>query len=159
MGLQAMTDFMKPEVRSQVMSRIRSKNTRQEVWLRKGLFAEGFRYRLHRTDLPGKPDIVLPRYGAAIFVHGCFWHGHDCHLFRMPASRTEFWRAKIEANRERDDRNIRELRERGWRVLVVWECAGRGRHRFEPRLLVTKISLWIWYGSEYANISSFGGPG
>jgi DNA mismatch endonuclease (patch repair protein) len=97
--------------------------------LRHGLHARGLRYRLHRKDLPGRPDLVFPRYRAAILVHGCLWHGHDCPLFKWPATRREFWQAKIEGNRARDARDLAGLAAAGWRVLVVWECALKGPAR------------------------------
>lgn len=125
------------------MSGIRSKNTRIEVSLRKALFARGFRYRINDARLPGKPDIVLPRYRAVVFVHGCFWHGHDCALFRMPASNTDFWRAKIDANRVRDERACGELAALGWRVAVVWECALRGRTRLADGVAACMLSGWL----------------
>ncbi|WP_236886441.1 very short patch repair endonuclease [Dyella thiooxydans] len=106
------------------MSRIRGKHTRPEMQIRKLLWHAGFRYRLHGPKLPGRPDVVLPRWRAVILVHGCFWHYHEgCVLFRLPATRTEFWLNKLSGNRERDRRSIRELQERGWRVAIVWECA------------------------------------
>lgn len=112
------------------MRAIRSRNTRPELLVRKYLHAAGFRYRLHDKRLPGKPDIVLPRYRAVIFVHGCFWHGHDCKYFILPKTRTEFWQKKIEANRARDREHIVQLNQLAWRVIVVWECevkaAGQG---------------------------------
>ena len=115
------------------MSGIRGKNTRPEIQIRKLLHAAGYRFRLHRRDLPGNPDIVLPRYHIAIFVHGCFWHGHEnCQLFRLPKSRTEFWEKKISGNVERDKRNIEDLLEQGWRVLLVRECALKGTRKIEP---------------------------
>jgi len=108
------------------MARIRSTDTKPEMILRRGLHAAGFRYRLHVPGLPGKPDIVLPKFRSVVFVHGCFWHGHaDCKNFRVPKTRPEFWTAKINANRDRDDGAIGALRNAGWRVLVVWECATR----------------------------------
>ena len=118
-----MVDVLTPEQRRLNMSRIRGKDTKPELMLRHGLHARGLRYRLHRKDLPGRPDMVFPRYRAAILVHGCFWHGHDCPLFKLPATRREFWAAKIEGNQARDARDIAGLAAAGWRVLVVWECA------------------------------------
>ncbi|MGO8025736.1 very short patch repair endonuclease [Rhizobium leguminosarum] len=109
------------------MSRIRSVNTAPEMLIRRGLHARGRRFRLHAPDIPGRPDLLFPKHRATLFVHGCFWHGHTCPLFRMPASRTEFWMKKIGANKLRDQRASQELVERGWRVLVVWECSIRGR--------------------------------
>jgi len=110
--------------RSRIMARIGGKNTGPEMAVRRFLHREGFRYRLHAADLPGKPDIVLPKYRAVVFVHGCFWHGHRrCRKGRtLPATRKAFWRRKIEGNRARDRRDKRRLRRRGWRVLVGWSC-------------------------------------
>jgi DNA mismatch endonuclease, patch repair protein len=105
------------------MRAIRSKNTRPEIFVRKALHAAGFRYRLHSKNLPGKPDIVLPKYRIVIFVQGCFWHGHDCKYFKVPKTRAEFWGNKITENKSRDKINIDKLTESGWQVLLVWECA------------------------------------
>lgn len=112
--------------RSRVMSAVRSKNTKPELIVRKLLHAMGFRFRLHRKDLPGKPDIVLPKYRSCIFVHGCFWHQHaGCKRASQPTSNTKFWNKKLLENIERDKRNCHELRLRGWKVLVIWECQTR----------------------------------
>jgi DNA mismatch endonuclease (patch repair protein) len=105
-----------------MMSGIRGKNTKPEIFLRKGLHAEGFRFRIH-APLPGRPDMVFPKWHAVLFVHGCFWHCHNCHLFKWPSSRPEFWRTKISGNLTRDEANITRLLEAGWRVGIVWECA------------------------------------
>lgn len=121
-----MADIISPERRSALMSRIRGKNTKIELEVRKGLHALGFRYRLGGAGLPGRPDIVLPRYRTVVFVHGCFWHQHDCHLFRLPKTRTEFWKTKVDANRARDSRVVRELEAKGWHVETIWECELRG---------------------------------
>lgn len=121
-----MVDVMSAGKRSALMSRIRGKDTRPEMQVRKLLWHQGFRYRLHGPKLPGRPDVVLPRWRAVVLVHGCFWHYHEgCPLFRLPATRPEFWLEKLSGNRERDRRSIRELRDAGWRVTVVWECALR----------------------------------
>lgn len=125
------------------MRAIRSKNTAPELLLRKLLFSLGFRFRLHVKNLPGKPDIVLPKYRTAIFVHGCFWHGHDCHLFTLPQTRREFWQAKIDANRQRDLRSEEMLVSTGWRVLSVWECALKGRLKQTPDELAHQLSSLI----------------
>jgi len=118
-----MPDKLTPAQRHTCMSRIRSKNTKPEVRLRKGLFALGYRYRVNVRGLAGSPDIVLPRYRTCIFVNGCFWHGHQgCRRFVAPKSNAEFWRTKVRNNRERDLRNYRDLEARGWRTMVVWEC-------------------------------------
>lgn len=117
-----MPDKLTSESRSRLMSRIGGKNTAPELTVRKALHAAGYRFRLHRRDLPGTPDIVLPRYRSAIFVHGCFWHGHDCPRGRLPATRTEFWETKIRGNQARDARNKEALEARGWQVLTIWTC-------------------------------------
>lgn len=110
--------------RSRMMAGIRGKNTLPELKLRHALFAEGFRYRLHRRDLPGTPDMVFPRYRAVLFVHGCFWHRHEgCRYTTTPKSNGEYWRLKFEGNVSRDVRDIALLRQSGWRVAIVWECA------------------------------------
>jgi DNA mismatch endonuclease (patch repair protein) len=108
------------------MSRIRGSDTKLELWVRKALHKRGFRYRLGGAGLPGRPDLVLPRYKVVIFVHGCFWHGHDCSLFRLPKTRTEFWNDKIESNKVRDNKATYNVASSGWRVLTVWECSLRG---------------------------------
>ena len=122
-------DVLTPEQRRLNMSRIRGRDTKPELQLRKGLHALGYRFRLHVTDLPRPPDMVFPGFSAAIQVNGCFWHGHDCDLFKMPASRHEFWAAKIAANKERDKRTDLALSNEVWRVLTVWECALKGVKR------------------------------
>jgi DNA mismatch endonuclease (patch repair protein) len=131
-----MADVLTQEQRRLNMSRIRGKNTNLELHVRKLLYAAGFRFRLHRRDLPGCPDIVLPKYNVCIFVHGCFWHGHKCRLFKLPSTRQEFWSHKITGNRERDSRSIQSLLELGWRVLTIWECALRGQQRMEQLAFV-----------------------
>lgn len=113
-----------------MMAGIGPANTRPEMLLRRGLHALGWRYRLHDPRLPGKPDLVFPRRGAVVLVNGCFWHGHDCHLFRWPQSRARFWRDKISANVARDARNLAALTQAGWRVAEVWECTLKGRERW-----------------------------
>jgi DNA mismatch endonuclease (patch repair protein) len=124
-----MVDVLTPEQRRHNMSRIRGKDTKPELLLRRRLHAMGFRFRLHRKDLPGRPDLVFAGRRAVIFVHGCFWHGHGCSLCKMPATRPEFWQTKIDGNRARDKRAIGALAEAGWRVLIMWECALRGPTR------------------------------
>lgn len=117
-----MTDNHSKEARSRNMSHIRSKDTKPEVAVRKYLFSKGFRYRKNVRDLPGCPDIVLPKYRTVIFVNGCFWHKHDCPRFVWPSSNQEYWRAKIERNVERDEENYRLLKNNGWSVILIWEC-------------------------------------
>jgi DNA mismatch endonuclease, patch repair protein len=138
-----MADVVSSEVRSRMMSGIRGKNTKPELALRKGLHALGFRYRLHVAGLPGKPDIVFPGRHAVIFVHGCFWHGHDCPLFKWPSTRPEFWRAKISRNRDNDARNEMVVLDSGWRLGVVWECALKGRGRLPPENVVARCADWL----------------
>jgi DNA mismatch endonuclease, patch repair protein len=122
------------------MKRIRSKNTKPELLLRSRLFAQGFRFRLHKKDLPGKPDIVLPKYKTVIFIHGCFWHKHDnCIDGKIPSSNTEFWGKKIQRNIRNDELNIEKLRQIGWRVYVVWECEVEKKLEFVVENLISKI--------------------
>ncbi len=118
-----MADNHSKEVRSKNMSHIRSTNTKPEEKARKYLFSKGFRYRKNVKSLPGCPDIVLPKYKTVIFVNGCFWHKHDCPRFVMPSSNQDYWIHKINTNKERDERNQARLREMGWNVIVIWECA------------------------------------
>ena len=125
------------------MSGIRSKDTKPELLIRKGLHARGFRFRLHAKDIPGKPDIILARYRAAIFVHGCFWHRHDCHLFKMPRTRSDFWNTKLDRNRNRDAEVRSVLLGAKWRILVVWECALKGRIRRDLNNIIDCASDWI----------------
>ena len=117
-----MTDVFSPKKRSEVMSAIRSKNTKPEIRVRSELHRKGYRFRLHVKDLPGKPDLVLPKYRTAIQVRGCFWHGHTCSDGHLPKSRQEYWIPKLEKNKLRDSQRDTELRNLGWSVLVVWEC-------------------------------------
>jgi DNA mismatch endonuclease, patch repair protein len=138
-----MTDVLTPEQRRLNMSRIRGKDTKPELALRHGLHARGLRYRLHCKNLPGRPDMVFPRYCAVVLVHGCFWHGHDCSLFKLPATRREFWAAKIEGNRVRDARDLGSLAAAGWRVLTVWECALKGPARLLADTVLADIAAWL----------------
>jgi DNA mismatch endonuclease, patch repair protein len=147
-----LSDIVDTATRSRMMSGIRGKDTRPELFLRKGLHARGFRFRLHDRKLPGRPDLAFPRRKAVIFVHGCFWHGHDCHLFRWPSTREAFWQQKIEGNRERDARATEELRDAGWRVLAVWECALKGRLRLAPDQVLEQVSTWLRSGSSPAEL-------
>lgn len=127
-----MADIMSAEARSRLMSKIGPRNTKPELALRSLLHRAGFRFRLHVKDLPGKPDIVLPRYRTVIFVHGCFWHRHDgCRFTTTPASNAEFWEQKFADNIARDERNKRALRAHGWKVEVVWECEVKEGSTFE----------------------------
>ena len=138
-----MVDIMDKASRSKLMSGIRGKNTKIEIQIRKSLFARGFRYRLHVQHLQGKPDIVLPRYNALIFVHGCYWHGHDCHLFRLPSSNKDFWFLKIKSNQERDASVQKTLIASGWRIAIVWECAIRGRGQIGLKAVIDCLDHWL----------------
>ncbi len=135
-----------------MMSGIKSRNTKPERVIRKLLFARGFRYRLHVKNLPGKPDLVFPRHRAVIFVHGCFWHGHHCHLFKLPNTRTDFWSTKINSNVIRDRRHIESLLSSGWRIAVVWECSLRGRGRLSPGLVAEICDAWITSEETYLEL-------
>lgn len=118
-----MADVHSQKIRSYNMSRIKGKDTKPELIVRKFLFSKGFRYRLHTKKLPGKPDIVLPKYNTVIFIHGCFWHGHEgCRYFVVPKTRTEWWLNKIHNNTTNDSVSAASLREAGWKVLTIWEC-------------------------------------
>ena len=117
-----MADTLTPAQRSERMSRIRGRDTKPELWVRRILHSRGFRFRLHQKDLPGRPDLVLPKYGVVVFVQGCFWHAHHCQKGRIPGTRGDFWKSKFEGNKKRDARNTRALRAAGWHVFTIWEC-------------------------------------
>ncbi len=138
-----MPDIVDAATRSRMMSGIRGKNTKPEMLLRKGLHARGLRYRLHAAELAGKPDLVFPSRRAVLFANGCFWHGHDCHLFRLPSTRREFWAEKIERNRVVDHRSAIDLAANGWRVGRVWECALKGRLRLPLEAVLDRCEVWI----------------
>ncbi|OWY22735.1 very short patch repair endonuclease [Sphingobacteriales bacterium UPWRP_1] len=127
-----MADVHDKLTRSYNMSQIKSKNTKPEIFVRKFLFANGYRFKLHESKLPGTPDIVLPKYRTVIFIHGCFWHGHDnCPFFVMPKTRTKFWFDKIQSNKNRDEKNLLALRNEGWNVLSIFECELKGLKKAE----------------------------
>lgn len=152
-----MADIVDQTTRSRMMSGIRGKDTKPELSLRKALHARGFRYSLHSSKLPGKPDIVLPKYRAVVFVHGCFWHRHEgCRYATSPSTRTDFWNAKFEANIERDETVQRALQTLQWRVAVVWECAIR-----KPTmraLVVDTLCSWLCDGDGSINIGESDNP-
>lgn len=134
-----MTDVFTPEERSAVMRRVKSKNTAPELALRRLVHARGGRFRLHRTDLPGKPDLVLPRRRIAVFLHGCFWHGHDCPRGgRVPKANRDYWLGKVARNRARDAEHLSQLTDQGWRAEVVWECELKDRAALQAR-----VDEWI----------------
>lgn len=138
-----MTDV--PAARRRNMSAIRQKDTKPEIKVRSALYADGFRYRLHLRSLPGTPDIVLAKYRVTILVNGCFWHMHECTTFRWPKTRSEFWRDKLHANRERDLRQIAALIDLGWRVAVIWECSLR--ETAQSAASVATLKEWMLAGS------------
>lgn len=138
-----MPDVVDAPTRSRMMSGIRGRDTKPELLIRRGLHARGYRYRLHARTLPGRPDLAFPSRKAAIFIHGCFWHGHGCPLFKWPSTRAEWWRAKIEGNRARDRAVRAELADMGWRQLRVWECALKGRQRRDPDALLGLVAEWL----------------
>lgn len=140
---RAMVDVLTVAQRQFNMIRIRGRDTKPELVLRRGLHAAGLRFRLHARDLPGCPDLVFPRYRAAILVHGCFWHGHHCPLFKLPATRTEFWSTKIAGNQQRDQRTAEGLRRAGWRILTVWECSLKGPARRAEDTVLHDCALFI----------------
>lgn len=132
-------DKLSPTDRSRIMSAVRGKNTTPELAVRRQLHAKGFRFRLHRNDLPGKPDIVLPKYRLCIFVNGCFWHQHQgCHRATLPSSNIDFWAVKLARTKERDRQNIAELSRLGWHTLVIWECETKSVLQLE---LMLKVEL------------------
>lgn len=132
-----MTDIFGKDKRSEIMSRVKGSDTKPELVVRRRLFAAGFRYRLHAKDLPGKPDIVLPRFRMAVFVHGCFWHGHSCRKGRRPSSNDAFWAGKLDSNMRRDAEARAALAGMGWSVWTVWEC----QLKRSVELLVQRLSL------------------
>ena len=125
------------------MSRIRGRDTKPEMLVRRALHGRGLRYRLHSTELSGKPDLVFPRHRVALFVHGCFWHQHGCHLTKLPEVRRDFWEAKLSRTRKRDALAVQDLVASGWRVLIVWECALRGRGRIDVETWVRRSEGFI----------------
>jgi DNA mismatch endonuclease (patch repair protein) len=139
-----------------MMAGISGKNTKPELQLRSLLHRRGFRFRLHRKDLPGRPDIVFPGYRAVIFINGCFWHGHDCHFFRLPKTRSDFWLEKIQGNRARDIRQLDELRLMGWRTLVIWECATRKGALMSVDALIDRVEHWLKFESDSIQIDAKG---
>jgi len=118
-----MADVVDKATRSRMMSGIKSKNTKPEILIRSLLHKQGFRFRIHSKKLPGKPDIVLKKYNAVIFINGCFWHGHNCHLFKLPKTREKFWKDKINYNKDNDQRVIDNLKKLNWRICLIWECS------------------------------------
>ena len=125
------------------MARVRSKDSKPELMIRRGLHSLGFRYRLHVKELPGTPDLVFPRFKSVIQINGCFWHGHSCPRCRMPSSNAEYWRKKVARNKERDISNRQRLLADGWRVLTIWECALQGKEKLELNQVLELASEWL----------------
>jgi DNA mismatch endonuclease (patch repair protein) len=146
-----MADVVDAATRSRMMAGIRGRDTRPEWLIRRGLHKLGFRYRLHARKLPGCPDLVLVKHHAVVFIHGCFWHGHDCSLFTWPKTREDFWRTKIEGNRARDIRAINTLTAAGWRVAIVWECALRGGTK-DSGEVVERLAAWMMGDEERVEV-------
>jgi DNA mismatch endonuclease (patch repair protein) len=146
-----MADVVDAATRSRMMAGIRSRNTRPEWLIRRSLHRLGFRYRLHARKLPGRPDLVLAKHHAVVFIHGCFWHGHNCSLFRWPKTREDFWRAKIDGNRARDSGAIAALTAAGWRVAIVWECALRGGTK-DSSEVVERLAAWLISDREWLEV-------
>ena len=144
----SLPDPLTQEQRRDNMARIRARNTKPEMVVRRGLHARGFRYRLHVRGMPGSPDLVFPARRAVIFLHGCFWHGHDCALFKLPASNASFWEAKIGRNQVRDRAAIAALGGSGWRVLIIWECALRGPGRMSEAAMFDQVTAWLGGGPD-----------
>lgn len=151
-----MADVHSAEIRTKNMRAIGTRDTAIENRLAELLADQGFSFDVQDKTLPGRPDFVLSQYQAIIFTHGCFWHHHHCHLFKVPATRTQFWMAKIGGNVERDRRYIQQLTDEGWKVMVVWECALRGKTRLEQGALQSRLQEWICAGSGNAEIDAFG---
>jgi len=148
-----MADIVSKKKRSEMMSGIKGKNTKPELKIRSALHKLGYRYKLYDKKLPGKPDLVFPKYNAVIFIHGCFWHLHNCHLFKWPSTRPEFWKEKITGNKERDEKNLQALKEMNWRILIIWECALKGKNKFDFGTTIKSISDWLKSSNQYAEIT------
>jgi len=138
-----MVDKVSTEIRSHIMASIKGKDTKPEMVIRRTLHSLGFRYKLHVKDLPGCPDLVLPKYKAVIMVNGCFWHGHGCHISNRPKSRSEYWEQKIAKNKARDERSNIKLYELGWRVATIWECAIIGKRNYSKDEIARLLSAWL----------------
>lgn len=138
-----MADVLTAQQRKLNMSRIRGKDTKPEMLIRRGLHARGLRYRLHDRSLPGRPDLVFPKHHTAVFIHGCFWHAHGCVLSKLPATRQDFWEAKLSANAARDRKAVEALQADGWHVLIIWECALRGPRRWTEDTVLDRAANFI----------------
>jgi len=138
-----MADITDAGTRSRMMGAIKGKDTLPELSVRRALHAKGFRFRLHDKSLVGKPDLVLPKWKAVVFVHGCFWHQHGCSNSKMPVTRLEFWEEKLKSNTERDKRQLAQLRSEGWRIAVIWECTIRKEMKSANGALFEQLADWL----------------
>lgn len=136
-------DVFNVEKRSAVMAGIKSKNTKPEILIRKILYKNGLRFSLHKHELPGNPDIFLKKHKTLIFVNGCFWHKHDCHMFTVPKSRKTFWMKKLERNFDNDIKNIKQALKEGWRIIIIWECAIKGKNKLSEDKIELKLMKFI----------------
>lgn len=140
-------------IRARIMASIPAKDTAPEMTVRRLLYARGYRYRIHYKGLPGKPDLVFPKHRAAIFVNGCFWHGHNCHIFNPKRKLSASWSLKIKNNIKRDDSNLDKLHALGWKTLVVWECAIDGKEKLSREELFRTMESWLLYDPLSAEIT------
>lgn len=147
-----MVDVVDRRTRSKIMSKIKGQNTKPELLVRSALHKRGFRYRLHEKKLPGKPDLVFPKYKAIILINGCFWHGHDCHLFKWPSTRQAFWHQKIGQTRQRDAANLIEYQKLGWKTLTIWECALKGKNKLGINETIEITIRWLQFDECDAEI-------
>jgi DNA mismatch endonuclease (patch repair protein) len=146
-----MVDIVNKSTRRKMMSGIKGKNTKPELLVRSSLHHRGFRFRIHDNKVPGKPDLVLKKYNTVIFVHGCFWHKHNCHLFKWPKTNQEFWRNKIERNWLNDQKVVDELLSSGWRVCIIWECALKGKYS-DLNTAINYVTDWLENNDEMLEV-------
>ena len=146
-------DTVDQKTRSRIMSRVKGKNTKPELLIRRALHRQGFRYRLHDKKLPGHPDLVFPKYKAVVLINGCFWHDHGCYRSTKPKTDVLFWKDKFKQNRERDRRNIESYLNDGWRVLIIWDCALIGKLKLDLDDVTAEITEWLKHGEELHEIA------
>ena len=145
-------DTVDAKTRSKIMARVKGKDTKPELFVRKALYEKGYRYRLHYKKLPGHPDLVFPKYKAAIFIHGCFWHRHGCYKSTTPSTRVDYWLNKFEENVERDKRQIEQILALGWRVMIIWECVIKGKTKFDSDDIVVAITKWLKSSERFSTL-------
>lgn len=142
-----MADKITSTQRSKMMSAVKGKNTKPEIVIRKILYSAGYRYRLHVKNVSGNPDIVIKKLKTAIFINGCFWHGHDCHLFTIPKTRSDFWKQKIDSNTKRDKGNLEKLLNDGWKIIIVWGCSMKGKMKID-NIRLSQLLLEALMGAD-----------